>query len=70
MIIYILERAPEDGPEIYKFEQFNRGLYRPYLGSGTSEKRSGAVINYPKIESFEGSSTALEGEELGSRPRR
>lgn len=46
----ILERAPVDGPEVDVYEQFNRGLYRLYLGSGTSEKRSGAVINYPKTE--------------------
>lgn len=46
-IIYVVMQVPGDEttPLI-----FNRGPLNPYYGSGTSEKRSGAVVIYPKSE--------------------
>lgn len=48
MVIYVAEMFFDDEKDV--FEQFNRGNSRPYLGSGTSEKRPGAIISYPKTE--------------------
>lgn len=47
MIVYVVldERKRPTEPII-----FDSGPIKPYLGSGTSEKRSGPVINYPKTE--------------------
>lgn len=47
MIIYVVldERKRPGEPLI-----FDGGPLKPYLGSGTSEKRSGPVLNYPRTE--------------------
>lgn len=48
IVIYVAESCQEEDKD--HCEQFNRGTSRPYLGSGTSEKRYGAIISYPKTE--------------------
>lgn len=47
-VIYVLQKKGWNSG--IPGEQFKRGSSRHYLGSGTSEKRSGAVISYPKSE--------------------
>lgn len=47
MILYVVldERRRPNEPLV-----FDSGPLRPYLGSGTSEKRSGPVLNFPRTE--------------------
>lgn len=48
MVIYVAESYQEEDRD--PCEQFNRGNSKPYLGSGTLEKRSCAIISFPKTE--------------------
>lgn len=49
MIIYVVNKIQEDLIQELG-HQYCRGPTRPFLGAGTSEKRSGAVIIYTKSE--------------------
>lgn len=48
LVIYVAESYQEEDRD--SWDQFNGESSRPYLGYGTSEKRSGAIISYPKTE--------------------
>lgn len=49
-ILYVVQTGEQQGIGEVKEEYFKRGTVKHYLGSGTSEKRSGPILNYPKNE--------------------